>query len=119
MQFTKETHGGTVDISRQNIDWTSAQRRGTFSLATWPTFTRSKPKPRWLRRSPRAPRARRLWSAADDLADWATALYTAAAQSLQRRSSGCPTVYGVSLDVWAALGALIDVARIVLPDRRQ
>ena len=48
------------------------------------------------------------------LADWATALYTAAAQSY-RQALKMPDRVWCSLDVWAALGALTDVARVVFP----
>jgi hypothetical protein len=48
------------------------------------------------------------------LAAWAEALYTAAAQSYSGGRK-MPDRVWVSLDVWAALGALTDVARLVMP----
>ena len=52
--------------------------------------------------------------AEDTLEGWATALYTAAAQSYSA-SYMMPDRVWVSLDVWAALGALVDVGRLVMP----
>ena len=50
----------------------------------------------------------------DGLSDWATALYTAAAQSYAV-GKRMPDRIWCSLDVWAALGAMTDVGRLVLP----
>ena len=111
--FAKETHGGTVDISRQDIDWTSpsawdilikdladvyAVETETVVATAFETAATGPP----------------VAVAGDTLADWATALYTAAAQSYAQAKK-MPDRVWVSLDVWAALGALTDVQRIVLP----
>ena len=111
--FNKETHGGTVDISRQDIDWTSpsawdilvkdladvyAVETETVVATAFETSATGPP----------------VTVAGDTLADWATALYTAAAQSY-RQALKMPDRVWVSLDVWAALGALTDVARVVFP----
>ena len=52
--------------------------------------------------------------AANTLAGWATALYTAAAHSY-KASFRMPDRIWCSLNVWAALGSLVDVNRVVLP----
>lgn len=113
--FTKETHGGYVDISRQDVDWTSpaawdilirdladqyAIDTETTVATNFATFaTGIKP--------PALP-------AAPVLADWSKALYTAAMHSYQA-GQRMPARIWCSLDVWAALGALVDVARVVMP----
>ena len=111
--FNKSTHGGTLDISRQSIDWTSpaawdiiikdladqyAIETETVASGLFKTSTTAAP----------------VVVAGDTLADWATALYLAAAQSYAA-AKRMPDRVWVSLDVWAALGSLVDVARLVMP----
>jgi hypothetical protein len=113
--FNKVTHGGYVDISRQDMDWTSpaawdilirdlAENYATDSEATVAggfvtAATGTKP--------PALP-------AVPVLADWTKALYTAAMHSY---SAGLkmPERIWCSLDVWAALGSLVDTTRVVFP----
>ena len=113
--FTKETHGGYVDISRQDVDWTSpaawdvliqdlaaeyAIETETVVAAAFATAaTGTKP--------PALP-------AAPVLADWTKGLYTAAMHSYSA-GQRMPARVWVSLDVWAALGSLVDQQRVVLP----
>jgi hypothetical protein len=113
--FNKTTYGGTVDISRQDIDWTSpsawdilvrdlaqvyaVQTETAVAAAFVTAATGTKP--------PALP-------AAPVLADWAKGLYTAAMHSYQAGFM-MPDRVWMSIDVWAALGALVDVARVVLP----
>ena len=52
--------------------------------------------------------------ATNTLADWTKALYLAAADSYVN-SQRMPDRIWCSLDVWAALGALVDVGRVVFP----
>jgi HK97 family phage major capsid protein len=113
--FAKKTYGGTVDISRQDIDWSSpaawdilirdladvyAIQTETVVAADFATnATGIKP--------PALP-------AAPVLADWTKGLYTAAMHSYSA-GKRMPTRLWCSLDVWAALGSLVDQARVVLP----
>lgn len=115
LTFTKETHGGYVDISRQDIDWTSpaawdilvrdladvyaVETEGAVAAAFATAATGTMP--------PALP-------AAPVLTDWAHALYTAAMHSYNA-ALRMPTRVWCSLDVWAALGSLVDAARLVLP----
>ena len=111
--FTKSTHGGTLDISRQSIDWTSpsawdiviqdladqyAIETETVASGLFASSTTATPV-----------------AVTDDTLDgWASALYLAAAQSYQA-AQRMPDRVWCSLDVWAALGSLVDVARLVMP----
>ena len=111
--FVKETHGGTVDISRQDIDWTSPSAWDILikDLAdVYAVETETVVATAFASAATGPPVA----VAGDALADWATALYTAAAQSYAQ-TKRMPDRVWVSLDVWAVLGALTDVQRIVLP----
>jgi HK97 family phage major capsid protein len=111
--FTKATYGGTVDISRQAIDWTSpgawdilvrdlanvyAIQTETVIAAAFKTAATGTAVP----------------VATDDLKGWAAALYAAAAASYQA-AKRMPDRIWCSLDVWAALGSLVDIARLVMP----
>jgi hypothetical protein len=115
VNFAKTTYGGTVDISRQDIDWTSpaawdilvrdlaqvyaVQTETAVAAAFVTAATGTKPA---------------ALPAAPVLADWAKGLYTAAMHSYQAAFM-MPDRVWCSLDVWAALGSLVDVARVVLP----
>jgi hypothetical protein len=115
IQFNKETHGGYVDISRQDIDWTSpsawdilvrdlAQQYAieTETVVATDFVTKATgTKPAAL-------------PAAPVLADWTKGLYTAAMHSYSAGQQ-MPDRIWCSLDVWAALGSLVDVARNVMP----
>jgi hypothetical protein len=111
--FTKGTYGGTVDISRQDIDWTSpsawdilikdladvySEQTETVVATAFATAAGGTAIP----------------VASNTLADWATALYAAAAASYSA-GKRMPDRIWCSLDVWAVLGALTDVARLVMP----
>jgi HK97 family phage major capsid protein len=111
--FAKETYGGTVDISRQDIDWTDpsawdilvkdladvyAIQTETVIAAAFKTAGIGTP----------------VVVAGDTLQEWADALYAAAAASYGA-SKRMPDRIWCSLDVWAALGSMVDVARLVLP----
>lgn len=111
--FTKSTYGGTVDISRQDIDWTSP--------AAWDILVRDLANVYAIQTETviagdfktKATGAA-VVVAGDTLQDWAVALYTAAAQSYSA-SFMMPDRVWCSLDVWAALGSLVDVGRLVMP----
>ena len=113
--FTKQTYGGTVDISRQDIDWTSpsawdilvkdladvyAIQTETAVAAAMHTYVTTAP----------------VVVATNDLKGWTTALYTAAMHSYQG-GFRMPDRIWCSLDVWAALGSLEHVARVQMPSK--
>jgi len=111
--FTKATYGGTVDISRQDIDWTSP--------SAWDILVRDLAQVYSVQTETAVAAAFKAASTAtavtvatNDLKGWTIALYTAAMHSYQA-SFMMPDRIWCSLDVWAALGSLVDVARVVLP----
>ena len=115
MPFTKKTFGGVVDISRQDIDWTvpsawdillgdlAAVYGEEVDDAAALDFVA---KANDVNTTPVA-------VAANTLAGWATALYTAAATvyaaSTPRR---LPDRVWMSLDTWAQYGPIVDVALV-------
>jgi HK97 family phage major capsid protein len=113
--FNKSTRGGTVDISRQDIDWTSPAAwdilirdlADQYALDTEATVAVDFVTRATGIKPPALP-------AAPVLADWAHGLYTAAMHSYQA-AQRMPARIWCSLDVWAALGSLVDVARNVMP----
>jgi HK97 family phage major capsid protein len=115
MPFTKATHGGYVDISRQDIDWTSPSAwdilvrdlADQYAIETETTVAADFVTKATGTKPPALP-------AAPVLSDWSHALYTAAMHSYQA-AQRMPTRIWCSLDVWAALGSLVDVARLVMP----
>ena len=110
--FTKQTYGGTVDISRQDIDWTSpaawdilvGDLANVYAIQTETAVATA------FHAAAGGPVA----VATDDLKGWTTALYTAAMHSYQA-GKRMPDRVWCSLDVWAALGSLVDAQRVVLP----
>jgi HK97 family phage major capsid protein len=114
VNFTKATYGGTVDISRQDIDWTSpsawdilirdlaevysVQTETAIAAAFLAAATGTKP----------------VLPATPVLLDWAKAIYTAGMHSYQG-GQRMPKAIWCSLDVWAALGSLVDTTRVVIP----
>jgi HK97 family phage major capsid protein len=115
--FTKATYGGYVDISRQDIDWTSpaawdivvrdlaevyAVQTETAVAANFKSSITATPVSVGTAAQPVT------------LSQWATGLYTAAMHSYQQ-ARRMPDRIWCSLDVWAALGALVDTTRVVLP----
>ena len=116
VSFTKGTYGGTVDISRQDIDWTSP---GTWDILIqdladeYAIQSEAAVAAAFKAASTAAP----VVVATNDLKGWTTALYTAAMHSYQA-SFKMPDRIWCSLDCWAALGSLVDVARTVLPQDR-
>ena len=110
--FTKQTYGGTVDISRQDIDWTSpaawdilvGDLANVYAVQTETAVATAF----------HAAAGTAVPVATDDLKGWTTALYTAAMHSYQA-GKRMPDRVWCSLDVWAALGSLVDAQRVVLP----
>ena len=113
--FTKTTRGGTVDISRQSIDWTSPAAwdiivrdlADQYAIDTETTVAADFVAKATGTKPPALP-------AAPVLADWTKALYTAAMHSYQA-AQRMPERIWCSLDVWAALGSLVDTTRVIFP----
>lgn len=111
VDFTKETHGGALDVSRQTIDWTSpaawdallADLQDEYGIDTEDAAVAAFEAA--ITQETAAP------VATDDLKGWAKALYEAAALSYGgvRR---LPNHMWVSLDMWAAMGPIVDTARL-------
>jgi hypothetical protein len=111
--FVKETHGGSVDISRQDIDWTSPSAWDILvnDLAdVYAVETEGVVADKFTSGATGTP----VPVATDDLKGWTVALYTAAMRSYNA-AKRMPDRLWVSLDVWAALGSLVDAQRVVLP----
>jgi HK97 family phage major capsid protein len=111
--FTKATHGGTVDVSRQDIDWTSP--------SAWDILVRDLADVYAVDTEQDAANGlvaavvtNTVAVATDDLAGWAAALYTAA--GLVYKGGGrLPDRVWCSIDMWGMLGALVDTARLGFP----
>lgn len=107
--FTKETYGGALDVARQVIDWSSpeawnailADLQDVYGVNTEDVSAAAFVAA--ITQTVDAP-------ATDDLKGWATAVYAAAAAAYggARR---LPNHMWVSLDMWAKMGAVVDVAR--------
>jgi HK97 family phage major capsid protein len=116
--FTKATYGGTVDISRQDIDWTDPSAwdilirdlANVYAIQTETAVAADFVAKATGTKPPALP-------ATPVLADWSHALYTAGMHSYQA-GQRMPAVIWCSLDVWAALGSLVDTARLVLPQNK-
>jgi HK97 family phage major capsid protein len=111
--FTKSTYGGTVDISRQDIDWTSPAAwdilindlGNVYAIQTETAVATA-----FAGAATGGP----ITVEADTLQGWANALYDAAAASYTD-SKRMPNRIWCSVDVWAMLGALVDIGRLVMP----
>jgi hypothetical protein len=116
--FVKETYGGSVDISRQDIDWTSPAAWDALiqdladvygaqtEIAAATSFAAA------ITQTAAAP-------ATDDLAGWTAALYEAASLAFQGGAAvgaipmgKLPNHIWVSMDMWGHLGSIVDVARL-------
>lgn len=113
--FTKVTHGGWVNVSRQDIDWTSPE--------AWNILTRDLANVYGL--STEAAVATAMAAAVTQTEDidpdateplkaWAAALYKAAAK-VYAGCSRLPDMIWVSVDMWATVGAVVDQARLIFP----
>jgi HK97 family phage major capsid protein len=111
--FNKTTYGGTVDISRQDIDWSDPgawdilvrDLAQVYAVATETAASAA---------FKAAATATPVVVATNDLKGWTLALYTAAMHAYQAGFM-MPDRIWCSLDVWAALGSLVDVARVAVP----
>jgi hypothetical protein len=116
VSFSKATYGGTVDISRQDMDWTSpsawdallADLANVYSVAVETAVATA---------FAAAATSTVAMTGTGLLHDWLLALYTAGMHSYVA-TYRLPNRIWCSLDVWAALGSLFDVARPVIPTDR-
>lgn len=115
--FAKETFGGTVDISRQDIDWTSpsawdALIQDLAGVYGWETdFAAANALATAVTQTAAV--------ATDDLAGWAAALYEAAMTAFLAGSAigampngKLPDRVWLSVDMWAKYGSIVDPARM-------
>jgi HK97 family phage major capsid protein len=117
LPFAKKTYGGTVDISRQDIDWTQPSAwdilvrdlADVYARQTEQAIVRD-----FAAKATGTAVTMGTAGTAPSLQDWTTALYTAAMRSY---NSGLrmPDRIWCSLDVWASLGSMVDATRVVLP----
>lgn len=112
VDFTKETHGGTIDVARQVMDWTSpsawdallADLQDEYALDTEAAATAA---------FAAAVTATVPNPATEDPKGWAGALYAAAA--LAYAGSGrLPDAMWVSLDQWQRMGVAVDAQKLML-----
>jgi HK97 family phage major capsid protein len=113
LTFNKTTHGGTVNVSRQDIDWTSP--------AAWDILVRDLANVYAVDTETTAATAfaaaittNTTAVATNDLAGWAKALYTAAGK-VYAGALRLPDRVWCSVDMWGAMGAIVDIARLALP----
>jgi hypothetical protein len=106
LEFLKETYGGVVNISRQDIDWTSP--------SAWDALVTDLADVYALETENAAANAfatsvvQSEAAATDDLKGYATALYNGAATAYAG-AKRLPNRIWVSLDMWAQVGAVVDV----------
>jgi hypothetical protein len=114
VEFLKETHGGSVNISRQDIDWTSPTAWDILvqDLAdAYQVDTETATSTAFANASG--------MNAAVPVADntlggWGEALYKGAA-AVYRGCGRLPDTIWCGVDVWAAMGPIVDTARLVFP----
>jgi HK97 family phage major capsid protein len=114
VEFTKDTYGGSVDISRQDIDWTSPSAwnilvqdlEDVYALTTEQAVAAAFVA--GVTTSSAAP--------TDDLTGIARGLYDAAAAAYAG-SGRMPDRIWASINMWGLLGSMVDVGRMVFPAR--
>jgi HK97 family phage major capsid protein len=108
--FTKATYGGAVDVSRQDIDWTSPAAWNILisDLADiYAQVTEAAAAADFVAKADDINAATVV--AGDTLKDWSTAMY-AAAGLVYAGSKRLPDRMWISTDVWGSLGPVIDTA---------
>jgi hypothetical protein len=118
--FIKETFGGTVDVARQFIDWTSPSAWDaliTDLAAVYGMQTEIAAATAFATAVTQATAA----VATNDLAGWTAALYEAAGKAFLGGAAlgsvpmgQMPDRIWVSLDMWQTLGAIVDAARMAV-----
>lgn len=110
VDFTKKTYGGVVDISRQDIDWTSPAAWDallTDLQAVYAKETENAAADAFAAAIVSTPVEVGGTGAASTFQQWATALYAAAAQAYAGVEE-LPNHIWASLDMWATLGPVVD-----------
>ena len=119
--FSKKTFGGTVDISRQDIDWTSPPAWDALVQDLADVYGAE------CEQTVAADFAALVVqttaaAATDSLEGWVSALYEAAGLCYMGGAAAGSTPMGrlpdrlwVSLDMWQKLGSIVDVARMAAP----
>lgn len=114
VEFLKETHGGWVNISRQDIDWTSPTAWDILTQDLADAYQVDTETATSTAFATQAGMNGPIAVASADLKGWAAALYEAA--SLVYRGCGrLPNMIWCALDVWAQMGPLVDLNRMVFP----
>lgn len=106
VDFTKKTYGGVVDISRQDIDWTSPSAWDALLTdleGVYGKETENAAADAFAAAVVSTP----IEVGSNDFIGWATALYAAAAQAYAGVEE-LPNHIWASLDMWATLGPIID-----------
>jgi HK97 family phage major capsid protein len=113
LTFNKSTYGGTVNVSRQDIDWTSP--------AAWDILVRDLADVYAVETETAAAGAfasgvttNTAAVATDDLHGWVSALYEAAGL-VYAGALRLPDRVWCSVDMWGAMGSIVDVARMAFP----
>lgn len=112
VDFTKSTEGGYVDVSRQSIDWSSPAMWTallTDFVAEYGIWTENKAADAWLTAVQTGTAVDTDITGSPTLVNYITSLYNAAVQ-VYTLSHRMPNHVWMSLDVWAALGILLDTA---------
>ena len=109
ISFTKGTFGGAVDVSRQDIDWTSPAAWDILirDLADVYAIETEEAVAAGFVAAADDVNAATAVGATNDLAAWATALY-AAAGLIYASAKRLPDRIFCSVDIWGMLGPLVD-----------
>lgn len=118
IEFTKQTAGGYVDISRQEIDWTDP--------SAWNAITKDFQEQYEIQTESMA--VAKFVASLDStgtevagdttLQGWATALY-AAALEVWGNVKALPDVVYTSLDMWAKLGPITEAGKLIFSNQGQ
>jgi HK97 family phage major capsid protein len=110
--FTKKTRGGTIDISRQDIDWTVPSAWDILLsdlAAVYAEDVENTVADDFVAKATATPIA----VGTNTLANWATAIYTAAAQVYAATTPArMPNRIWMAPDVWVKVGPLVDSALV-------
>jgi HK97 family phage major capsid protein len=107
LEFAKDTYGGTLDVSRQAIDWSSP--------AAWDAITSDLANAYAIATEAATAAAfaagvtQTQAAASDSLEDYTKALFKAAGAAY-RGATTMPNALWVSLDMWETLGPMVDLA---------
>ncbi|MEU5939402.1 hypothetical protein ABZ807_09445 [Micromonospora sp. NPDC047548] len=110
VSFTKETWGGYLDVSRQDIDWTSPAAWDAILNDLQEQYalqTENAAGDAFAAAVPAATAGSTVATGAQPLSKWIEALYAAAATSYTG-AGRLPDTIWASLDMWTTLGPLIE-----------